>query len=82
MRIHLTDYPGAARQLAPHRLPGFFIPAFAPLGAFAVLDEGERTPWVGIRADAFVSLFFGLAFGGFRAEWLASFFGPPDKETD
>jgi hypothetical protein len=52
------------------------------LGAFAVLDEGERTPWVGIRADAFVGLFFALAFGGLRAEWIASHFGPPDKETD
>lgn len=60
----------------------FFVPAFALLGAFAALDGAERTPWFGIGAGAFVSLFFGLAFGGFRAEWFASLFRPPDKERD
>jgi hypothetical protein len=26
----------------------FFVPAFALLGAFATLDSGERTPWLGL----------------------------------
>jgi hypothetical protein len=46
----------------------FFVPASVLLGAFAALGEGERTPWAGIGARAFVGLFFGLAFGGLRAE--------------
>jgi hypothetical protein len=49
-----------------------------------VLEQaGGRRAWrAGFVRGAFVSLFFGLAFGGHRTGWFASFFGPPDKETD
>jgi hypothetical protein len=57
----------------------FFVPAFALLGAFATLDSGERTAWAGLVAGGVVGLFFGLGIGGFRAEWFASLFGPPDR---
>ena len=59
----------------------FFVPAFALRGAFAALDGYERAPWARIGAGAFLGLFLGLAFGGYRAGWFASFFGLPDKEN-
>jgi hypothetical protein len=52
----------------------FFVPAFALLGAFAAMDESERTPWLGIGAGGFVGLFVGIALGGYRAKWFASLF--------
>jgi hypothetical protein len=60
----------------------FFVPAFALLGAFAALDNGERTTWIGMGAGAFVGLFFGLAFGGFRLRWFASLVGPSARHKD
>jgi hypothetical protein len=60
----------------------FFIPAFALLGALATLDSGQRTAWAGMVAGAVMGLFFGLGFGGFRAEWFASPFGPPGRNED
>jgi hypothetical protein len=60
----------------------FFVAAFALLGAFAALREGDRTTWAGMGAGAFVGLFFGLAFGGFRAEWFAAVFGRSGRYDD
>jgi hypothetical protein len=60
----------------------FFVPAFALLGALATLDASERAPWAALVAGAVVGLAFGLGFGGFRAKWFASFFGPPGRNKD
>ncbi len=52
-----------------------FVPGFALLGAFAAIDNRERTPWLGLSIRALTGLFFGNVFGGARGRWLDALLG-------
>jgi hypothetical protein len=60
----------------------WFIPAFAVLGAFAVLDVGEPMRWLGLTGGGSVGLVFGLILGGFRPRSTDVMFRSPDDDPE
>jgi hypothetical protein len=81
------NQPGKLRSMKLLRLIlslVFFVPAWAFLGVASTVDAG-RSPWLGAGIGGVFGVICGLAFGGYRGQWLLWIFGAPsnpDEEVD